>query len=390
LDLRLIYLHRNLTRNVRRTVLTCAAVALPIMIYVLSMAVVDGLNQFLENSVKQLRLIVTQKTSIINPLPEGHRRKIEAMDPTKTRITAVCGVRWIGGKRENDPTPLSVMAADPEAFVAAVPEYNLTQQEIDAWIRDRQAVIVGRKAAGQMGWKVGDRINIVPTLPPYRAMEFHVVSTAPLATDPQSIFFRRDYLDEELKKDGFLEGLVSFYFVKCAGKGDLDYYRQEIDRFFAGTLDETRSLDEKTFMSEFIAQNFDIPRNLTILSALTVFVAILAAMNTMSMNFRDRIAEFATLKSLGFSGFFTFAIVQFESLLLCAIGGLIGAMIPFITFTYTPAKDWQVPIIQTLMIPMVTCYKSMGIAIFIGLLAAIWPSWLAFRMHVVQALRNLE
>lgn len=360
------------------------------MIYVISMSVVDGLDKFLANSAKQLRLIVTQKTSIVNPLPEGYRRKIEALDPTKKRITAVCGVRWIGGKRPDDPTPLSVMAADADSFVAALPEFHLTPEEIEAWTRDRQAIIVGNKAAGQMRWKVGDRINILPTLPPYRALEFHVVSTAPLATDPQSIFFRRDYLEEELKKDGFMEGLVSFYFVKCASMTDLDNYRLEIDRHFTGTLDETRSLDEKTFMSEFIAQNFDIPRNLTILSALTVFVAVLAAMNTMSMNFRDRITEFATLKSLGFSGLFTFAIVQSESLLLCAIGGLVGAAIPFITFTYSPARNWEVPIIQTLLIPTSTCYKAMGIAVIIGVLAALWPSWLAFRMHVVQALRNLE
>ena len=53
--LRLIYLYRNLTRNLRRTLLTCAAVALPIMIYVLSMSVVDGVKRFLDNSAQKRR-----------------------------------------------------------------------------------------------------------------------------------------------------------------------------------------------------------------------------------------------------------------------------------------------------------------------------------------------
>ena len=83
--LRLIYLYRNLTRNPLRTLLTCAAVALPIMIFVLSMAVVDGVERFLDNSAKQFRLAVTHKSSIVNPLPAGYRAKIESLDPDPTR-----------------------------------------------------------------------------------------------------------------------------------------------------------------------------------------------------------------------------------------------------------------------------------------------------------------
>src|SRR5690606_4413580 len=110
--LRLIYLYRNLTRNWLRTLLTLAAVALPIMIYVLSMAVVNGVERFLDNSAKQLRLAVTQKASIVNPLPVGHRAKIESLDPTRERIISVCGLRWIGGKIERDPRPLTTLAVD--------------------------------------------------------------------------------------------------------------------------------------------------------------------------------------------------------------------------------------------------------------------------------------
>ena len=43
----------------------CAAVALPIMIYVLSTAVIDGLHQYLDNAAKQLRLVVIHKASIV-------------------------------------------------------------------------------------------------------------------------------------------------------------------------------------------------------------------------------------------------------------------------------------------------------------------------------------
>lgn len=387
--LRLIYLYRNLTRNVMRTLLTCAAVALPIIIYVLTTAVVDGFNSFLDNSAKQLRLAVTQKTSITNPLPEGHRRKIETLDPTRKRLIAVCGLRYIGGQRDDDPTPLSTLAVDADTFAECFPEHHLTAEEIDAWNKDRQALMVGRGTARDMNWKVGDRVTILPSLPPYEKMEFHIVSTLENAADFVTNWCRRDYLESEMKRLQAPEGQVTFFFVKCASKTDLDYYRMEIDKLFDGSLDETKAQDEKTFMNEFITQQFDLPRNLAILAAMTVFVAIMAAANTMSMNFRDRINEIATLKSLGFGSWFTFALIQTESLMLCSLGGLIGALGPYIAFTHTPLRNLTVPLIQTIEIVPFTCVKAMIIAVGIGILAALWPSWLAIRMHVVTALREV-
>jgi putative ABC transport system permease protein len=143
-------------------------------------------------------------------------------------------------------------------------------------------------------------------------------------------------------------------------------------------------------MNEFIVQQFDLPRRLTVLAAVTVFVAVMAAANTMSMNFRDRMNELATLKSMGFGGGFVFALVQAESLFLCALGGAVGAWGPYIAFTCTPLKDFTVPLIQYLEVRPIVCFQALLIALGIGVAAALWPSWLALRMKVVSALRNLE
>ncbi len=398
MNLRLAYLIRNLSRNPLRTLLTCMAVALPIVIFVLSMSVVDGLQRFLDNSAKQLRLAVTQKTSIVNPLPAGHRKKIEALDPTGKRIVSVCGLRYIGGQRPGEPVPLSTLAVDHDTLVAAFPEHNLTPAEIEAWNRDRQAILVGRGTAADLGWKVGDLVTIYPSIPPFVNIQFRVVSTLPNAEDFVTNWCRRDYLEEILRReypDAAASGeggpfdQVTFIFVRCGSQADVNHFRKRIDETFKGSPDETKTQDEKTFMSEFISQQFDLPTNLSLLSGLTVLVAVLAAANTMSMNFRDRINEFATLKSLGFGGGFAFALIQTESLLLCGIGGLIGSLGPYVAFTYTPLRNVTLPLIQTLVIMPETCLKAMGIAIGIGILAAMWPAWLAFRLKVISALRDL-
>ncbi len=395
--LRLVYLYRNLTRNMLRTALTCAAVALPIVIFVLSAAVIDGLNRYLGNAAKQLRLVVTHRASIINPLPKGYRTKIESLDPTGTRIKAVCGMRWIGGKIENTPQPLSTLAVQHDTYVATFPDERLTDEEIEAWNRDRRAIIIGRATARQFGWKKGDRITIHPSVPPYSPMEFNVISTAPDAADDVTLFCRLDYVEEEIKSrisvvlEGWNpDGWLSFLFVKCDTKQDLDHYRIAIDELFAHSPDETKTQDEKSFMSDFINQLFNLPRNVKILAAVTIFVAVMAAANTMSMNIRDRLNEVATLKSLGFGGGVVFGLIQVESLALCAAGGIVGAAIPYVAFMHTPLRNYQVPLIQTLDVRPIVCGESLLIAIGIGVLAAIWPAWSAARLHVVEALRNLE
>jgi putative ABC transport system permease protein len=389
--LRLLYLGRNLTRNPLRSLLTCAAVALPIVIFVLATGVIDGIEQFLDNSSRQLRLAVTQKASIVNPLPSGHRAKMESLDPTKQGLRSVCGMRWLGGRLENDPRTLSTVAVDADTFPATFPEQLQSPDELAAWQRDRQAIVVGRSAAAQFGWKVGDRITIRPSVPPYAPMQFHVVSTAQNPdADPLTLICRLDYLEEEIKKFGVPTDIVSFYFVKCGSKADLEHYREAIDTLFANSPDETLTQDEKAFMNQFITQQFNLPRNLSILAAVTVFVAVMAAMNTMSMSFRDRLSEFATLKAMGFGSWVVLLMVQFESLLLCGTGGLVGAIMPYIAFTHTPLGNVTVPLIQTLHIRPFVCLQAIGISLLVGVVAAIWPSWAASRMKVVDAFRALE
>lgn len=390
MNLRWVYLVRNLTRNPLRTGLTCAAVGLPIIIFVLSTAVVDGFERFLDNSVKQLRLAVTHKASLVYQLPASYRRKMESLDPAKNRLVAVCGLRWIGGAVENDPRPLSTLAADPDNFLITFPEYRESDEMENAWHRDRQALVVGRGTADHFGWKVGSRVTITPSLPPYTPMEFHVVSTAPLANDTVTLWCRMDYLQQELKKAGYDEGRVGFFFVKCGSKEDLGQFSSAIDAMFAGSPDETKTQDEKAFMNEFVTQQFNLPRNLRILAAVTVFVAIMAAANTMSMNFRDRLNELATLKSLGFSSGYTVSMIQTESVLLCAVGGAVGAFIPWFAFNLTPLREFTVPLIQHLEVHSTAFLQALAISIMIGLLAGAWPARLAAKLHVVNALRSLE
>lgn len=387
--LRLQYLLKNLFRKPLRTMMTIVAVAAPFFVYVLGMAIVRNFDLFLEQSVQQMRLAVVQKSSIINPLPEGHRRKIEALDPTGTHIVSVCGMRWFGGKIPDTQIEVPFIAVDVDTFPRTYPELNLTEAQIKLWNSDKRAAVVGRSPAGQLNWKEGDVVTVESTVPPYLKQELLIVAIPPNAIDPETSFMRYDAFNDRLKALGFMGDRVSFFFVKCATRADVWKYRDEIDAAFAIEQEQTKTQDEKAFMESFISAQFDLPTRLRLLSYVVVSVAILAAANTMMMTFRDRIGEYAIFKAIGFPLRSIAASLTAESVLLSLIGGLLGAGIPFIAFNYTPLQSWRLPVLGILQVRSDLVVESLVVTLIVGIVAAVFPVLRAARLHVVDALRRL-
>src|SRR3990172_6904103 len=109
-------LMQNLKRNPLRTMLTAAAFALPMAVFVAAISLVVVLMNVAAHNEQELRLGVRQKTSLTNLLPEGMRRKIEALDPDRKQLRAVCGMRWFGGRVPDTQNTLTSLAADADTF----------------------------------------------------------------------------------------------------------------------------------------------------------------------------------------------------------------------------------------------------------------------------------
>jgi putative ABC transport system permease protein len=291
---------------------------------------------------------------------------------------------------EPDLRPLPTLAADPDTFIATFPEYQLSPDQVDGWHRDRQAFVVGPGSGLLFGWNAGDRVTVQPSVPPYMPMQLRVVCRAEHSRDPITNWCRRDYFDAELEAYGDVGSFVNFFFVKCATEADLSYFRRAIDELFTSSLDQTRTVDDRSFINEFLTQQLDLPRNLTLLGVLSVLVALMAAANTLKMSFRDRIPELATLKALGFNGRVLWFLTQSESVLICLAGGAVGAMVPYVALTHTPLADVPVPLIQHLRIDPSVCVEAIGVSILVGVAAALWAAWPAVRMRATDGLRSLE
>src|SRR5439155_398639 len=121
--------------------------ALPMAIFVAAISFIAVLVELQKTNEKQLRLAVHQKTTITNMLPEAARRKIEGIDPNRQRLTAVCGMRWFGGRVPDTQLTEISLAADADTFPLVYSDAEMSDAEVEQWQRERRAAAVGTNVA---------------------------------------------------------------------------------------------------------------------------------------------------------------------------------------------------------------------------------------------------
>jgi len=380
---------QNLRRNRVRSALTALAFALPMAIFVVAISFVVTLIEVGKASQRELRLAVHQKTTIVNPLPEGMRRKMEGLDPDRKRLRAVCGMRWFGGRVPNTQNTLTSLAADGDTFPIVYSDADMQESEIAAWNKDRQAAVIGIGTAENYGWKPGSRVTLESTVPPYLSLEFHVVKVMPRPERANFFYFRRDYLTEALKTSGIDDARCNVFWVKCNSVDGLRTLQGEIDALFANSPDETKSEDENAFGANFTQAAGNIPGLMQAMAIVVVVIIAMVAGNTMMMSFRERTRELGVFKAIGFQSGRIFTIVLSESLMLAVLGAIFGVVPAALLMWKFPLRGLNFGPISSVNVSWPAVIGSFAIAIMVGLVAGVWPAYQALRLRTVDALRRV-
>lgn len=384
-------LMQNLKRNRLRSALTAVAFALPMAVFVAAISMVMAMVKIGQANAKELRLAVHHKTTVINLLPQGHRNKIEALDPDRKRLRAVCGMRWFGGKIPNTPTVVQSLGADPDTFPIVYSDAEMTPADIEAWQKDRQACVIGYGLAENNGWKVGSRITLKSSVGQnaYLSLEFHVVKVMPTPSRAQVLYLRRDYFSEQLKQGGVTNYAdCHIFWIKCDSVDAMRSLQDQIDASFANSASETKSEDENAFAAGFLQAMGNIPGLMQATAIVVVVIIALVAGNTMMMSFRERTKELAIFKAIGFPNRHVFGIVLGESVILAVVGALMGVIPASILLTEFPVRKLGFLPIAALEVSWKAIMVSLMIALMVGLSAGIWPAYQALRLKTVNALRR--
>jgi putative ABC transport system permease protein len=107
---------------------------------------------------------------------------------------------------------------------------------------------------------------------------------------------------------------------------------------------------------------------------------------------RERAPEIAVLKAIGFSRRIIFGTILAEAILLSAVAGGIGTGLAFLlTRMLHNASSWNPqlgPLASFVLTPAIFI-QGLFLALFVGMLAGLVPSFGAARKPVVQALHEI-
>jgi len=327
------------------------------------------------------RLTVINKTSLIMPLPFSYRDRI-------LRVLGVSGVTyatWFGGVYQDEKNFFPQFGVDKDTWFDVYAEYVLPKDQREAFLRDRQACLVGKSLAKRFGFKVGDRLPLRGTIWP-GAWEFNVAGiyegNRP-EVDTTGLLFRFDYLEERRQ---FGKGTVGWYVVRLANPDDAVKVTRTIDEGFANSPFETLTQTEKAFATAFAKQMGNIEFLVMTIGSVVFFTLLLVTGNTMAIAVRERTGELAVLKTVGFSGPGVLALILAEAVLIAGQGGLIGLGLAKL---FTLGGDPTRGLLGTFYLSWGSLGLGFMLALGVGAVAGILPAVAAMRLRVADALRRV-
>ncbi len=371
----------NLFRRKVRTVLTTGSFVVALFLLGLLLAVRGAFNQGV--AVAQAdRLVVTNKTSMIQPLPYASRDKVARTPGIKTFTWA----NWFGGVYQDPKNFFVQFAIDTANWRSVYDEFVVPEEQWAAFTADRQGAIAGKALADRFSWKVGDRIPIQGAAYP-GDWEFNLrgIYTGRRPNDDLTQFwFQWKYLSEAGPDYG--KDLIGWYVVRLEKGANAAEVGRAIDSQFENSAFETRSQSESAFMQGFVTQFGNIEFLILAIGGVVFFTLLLVTGNTMAMAVRERTGELAVLKTVGFTDAFVVGLVLVETLLVAAVGGAIGLVLAKLLSLQGDPTGGMLP---GFYIPTPGLLLGFLLALVVGLVAGLVPAWSAGHLKVVEALRRV-
>lgn len=382
-----IALRQVLSRK-RQTFFAILAVALAVSVITVMMAMLSGFQgELIKSSIENSPHIV------INPQTEGNF--IHLYRYTSTQIAEKEGVvavspKYLGQaalKYRNNAEGISLQGIEPEAedTVLRVSK-DVVEGDFIALSHTRYGIVLGDKLAENLGVKLGDRVDAV--FPGSKTTSFNVVGLiyTGTAADEVTAYARLDSVQDFFNEPGV---------VSTIGVRIVDPYQADV---IASSIERETGLNAVSW----IEANAEILNLLNTQLALTnVFYALIYGIagfgiaNTLITIVAQRTREIGILKAMGASQKSIMAVFLFQSIILGAIGLLLGTILGYIATVALQNYRIEVPQemyfgLQTLPLevqPLNFVYAAF-FAFIINIISGIYPARKAAQLDPVKAIES--
>jgi putative ABC transport system permease protein len=369
----------NVFRNKKRTLLTVASVAVAFFLYGMLRSVITTLDAA-SRVGSEARLVTSNASGITFLLPESYANRLAAADGVKS----VTWADWFGGYYQNPQDFFAQFAVKGETYFAMYPEIQISQGDLDQYLRERTAAVVGEGLMKKYGWKLGQTVTLKGTIFP-GDWEF-TIRAAYRPSDPsigdQVLYFHYQYLYERTNGQ-----ITPGWFVLQLDRPDrAAEVAAAIDGQFKNSRAPTKTETERAFQAGFVTMWGNIGFLVSAIGTAVFFAILFVAANTMMMAVRERVGETAVLKTLGFRNGMLSALVVLESVAIAVLGGGIGLGLARLAFS---GNNPLTSFFPGFSVTAGTIGLGLGLAALLGVVSGAIPAIQSARLSVVGALRRV-
>lgn len=371
----------NLARHKRRTLLTTASVALALFLFASLRTVLTTLGAAAQFGSAR-RLVTTNATGIVFPLPVSYANRLEAIDG----VERVTWANWFGGRYGDGKRFFANFAVDAESYLELYPEMAVAPEHREAFLRDRAGALVGVRLLDIFGWKVGQDVTLQGTIFPgdWTFTIRGVYTPTDPAINDDAMLFHWAYLDERIGR----QGMVGWYVLRIDRPDAAARVAAAIDAQFRNSSSPTKTGTEQAFNASFATMWGNVGLLMNTIGMAVVFAILLVTANAMMMGARERTRELAVLKTIGFGDRLLFGLVMLEAGVITVTGAAIG--LGAAKLLYRATNFNAAGFLPGFDVTPGTLALGGGVALALMLASGIVPALRAARLPVVAALRNVE
>jgi putative ABC transport system permease protein len=367
----------GLLRKKSRTILMLLQIASAFLLF----GLLQGLNSGVKQAIAKThadRLYVGSAVSLGDTLPISLLPRVRDV----TGVKAVTPLTQFGGQYQRPGQNIPISAVDAGVIFRIFSEYVVDPAQVAALKANRTGGILGSAAARRYGLKVGDRVTL--TGPPRQdganAWTFDIVGIFDVPGDePGQLIVNYDYVNEArfAGRDTAIVYIVLAESIAHAGEVGL-----AIDNAFANSSHETRTQSEGDLLASQIRRVADLDFIVRGIIGAVFFGLLFATSALMMQSIRERTAELAVLKTVGFGDGLVMTLILTEAIVFCLFSAAIG--LGFASLLLPRARA----LIGIATMPGVVLIAGAGFAVLLALIGSAVPAWRGLRLQVAEALAD--
>jgi len=396
---------RNIWRNKKRSGILLAAVTFGLWAGLLTTGIFNGM------ALQMVRTAIDTRTAHIQIHTVGFvaHREITAVlpegDDVLDRVRTTNGVAHVVGRSVVPGMGCSASSGTNVLLYGVVPDAEARLSTIPEKIIDgkyfggttRNACVIGQKLAEKLGLSVGNKIIINGQAPDgsITGSAFRIVGvykTVSSEFDKTAVFARVQDVDRDFELNGAIHEIA----VRTGGVDKVDQLRDVLSAAMPHL--EVETWDQ---LEPEVGVMTTMSRQMSRIFMVIIMIALIFAItNTMLMGVLERIRELGVLLSLGMRQRIVFAMILIETVLLSALGGVLGILTGGVSITALGRTGIDLSVVaaglesagmDSILYPELTYmeYPVVGLLVLItAILGALYPGLKATRLDPVEAIRT--